>query len=281
MGDRFFVRKWDDPDEIKMLLDVNTNTDDVCELLGRSWMSVTIKRGETIPDLMNWVDSKGYDLVKGDIKEIIEEYLEEKKDNVREKRNEKKSKIKELEKLADTIRKRKTMIKSVELRIKAKVAFPEDYGIIKNENEKIKILSLEYYTKAIELDPNNVEFWIAKGDLLYNLSRFDEAIEYYEKALEFDSRNTEIWLNRGIALYYIKQYEEAIENFTEVINQNPEFDVPWFLRSCIYLKMKKKAKSISDLKKAIELNPSNRNRAIETEDFKNLWDDEDFKRLVE
>ena len=64
-----------DPNEIAMLLNVNIELEKVCELLGRSWMSVDIKRGEIVPELMRWVDSKGYNLINGDIKEIIKEYF--------------------------------------------------------------------------------------------------------------------------------------------------------------------------------------------------------------
>ena len=45
--------------------------------------------------------------------------------------------------------------------------------------------------------------------------------------------------------------------------------------------MGNKEKAMSDLEKAIELDKSRKEKAKKDEDFKNLWDDEDFKKLVE
>ena len=42
-----------------------------------------------------------------------------------------------------------------------------------------------------------------------------------------------------------------------------------------------KEKALSDLKKAIELDISHKEEAKEDKDFEKLWDDEDFKKLVE
>ena len=44
--------------------------------------------------------------------------------------------------------------------------------------------------------------------------------------------------------------------------------------------MGNKKMAISDLKKAIELDISGKDRAIENKSFIDLWDDEDFKKLV-
>ena len=40
-------------------------------------------------------------------------------------------------------------------------------------------------------------------------------------------------------------------------------------------------KALSDLKRAIELDTSYKEKAKEDKDFEKLWDDEDFKKLVE
>lgn len=72
LGDHLFQREWTAA-ELAKLLDVHTDTNETSEMLGRTWMSVVIKRGEVIPDLMRWTNLKGYDLVKGDMEKIIEE----------------------------------------------------------------------------------------------------------------------------------------------------------------------------------------------------------------
>lgn len=76
LGDKLFFREWD-PDELKLLLHVKDN-ERLCQELGRSWMSVDIKRGDFIQPFMRWVNEKKYDLVKEDVKKLIEEFLKEK-----------------------------------------------------------------------------------------------------------------------------------------------------------------------------------------------------------
>ncbi len=44
--------------------------------------------------------------------------------------------------------------------------------------------------------------------------------------------------------------------------------------------MNNKEKSLEYLSKSIELDPKYKEEAKKDEDFKNLWDDEDFKKLV-
>jgi hypothetical protein len=51
--------------------------------------------------------------------------------------------------------------------------------------------------------------------------------------------------------------------------------------ACYYSLQNKKVKALENLKKAIELNSKYKEKAKKDEDFKNLWQDEDFKKLVE
>lgn len=97
LGDRIFARTWT-TDELRCLLDF-IDLNNVCKELGRSWMSVDIKRGEFIPDFMSWAHEKGYDILKGNIKNLIEEFMEEKelkKKEINEEKKQKRSNIKSL-----------------------------------------------------------------------------------------------------------------------------------------------------------------------------------------
>lgn len=51
-------------------------------------------------------------------------------------------------------------------------------------------------------------------------------------------------------------------------------------RACIYSLKGKKANTIADLERAIGMEPSFREYARTDEDFKSLYDDEDFKKLT-
>lgn len=51
-------------------------------------------------------------------------------------------------------------------------------GIKSQDPEK----KLDYFTRSLELEPNNVSGWIKKGKVLESMGKFDEARECYDKA---------------------------------------------------------------------------------------------------
>ena len=75
IGDKLFFCEWD-PDELKLLWEIKDN-DHLCQDLGRTWMSVDIKRGDFYQPFMKWINEAGHDLAKEDVKKLIEEFLKE------------------------------------------------------------------------------------------------------------------------------------------------------------------------------------------------------------
>jgi tetratricopeptide (TPR) repeat protein len=59
---------------------------------------------------------------------------------------------------------------------------------------------------------------------------------------------------------------------------NPTY---WYNLACVYSLKNNKEKALEYLKKAIELNPKLKEEAKKDQNFKNLWDDEDFKKLTQ
>lgn len=91
------------PKEYEALLRTE-NTEKLAESLGRSWMSVDIKRGNFYPLFMNWVNKKGKDIARDDLKDLIEEFLKGKEIEkiIRKKKKKQNRKIlKEIERLED------------------------------------------------------------------------------------------------------------------------------------------------------------------------------------
>ncbi|GAB4156240.1 MAG: hypothetical protein Fur0046_36120 [Cyanobacteria bacterium J069] len=43
--------------------------------------------------------------------------------------------------------------------------------------------ALEYFAQAVVTDPQNAEAWYKKGNALYALRRYDEAVDSYGQAL--------------------------------------------------------------------------------------------------
>jgi tetratricopeptide (TPR) repeat protein len=129
--------------------------------------------------------------------------------------------------------------------------------------------------------------YLSLGNAEYSKKNYSKALELYEKAIELKPDYADAWSNKGVALGELNQYEEALNAFDKAIELKPDliltphYAIAWYNRACIYSLKREKEKALSDLKKAIELDISNKQKAKEDEDFKNLWDDPDFKKLVE
>src|SRR5205823_4480533 len=70
--------------------------------------------------------------------------------------------------------------------------------------------AIECYTKAIELDCNDIGAWNGKGIALYILGEYEKAIECYNHALELSSDHVDIYFNKGFALRKLGDYQQAI-----------------------------------------------------------------------
>ena len=117
----------------------------------------------------------------------------------------------------------------------------------------------KYEQALIELQnaEMNSELYLQKGLILYELSRFEEAIDAYSESLNLDSKNFKAYNNRGNAKGSLKLYTEAINDYDKAISLNPNYSEAYFNRGFVYYNLKKYKEAISDYNKAIELDPEN------------------------
>lgn len=71
--------------------------------------------------------------------------------------------------------------------------------------------SLDFFTRAHDLDPENIVYIIRIADVYFDLRKSDLALEYIDKGLELDSRNRTLLNLKMSALYKRKRYREVIE----------------------------------------------------------------------
>ena len=145
---------------------------------------------------------------------------------------------------------------------------------------------IEYYNRAIELNPENAKAYNNRGLAYMNLEEYGTAIRDYNKAIELNSKFATAYYNRGIAFSYLKGYEKAISDYNKAIELNPESDAAYNNRGLAYKNLKEYEKAISDYNRAIELNPESdaayNNRGIAYEDLKEYEKAiSDFNRAME
>lgn len=131
------------------------------------------------------------------------------------------------------------------------------------------------------IQPDSAINWLGKGQILESMNRFDEALSAYEKATSLDSKNSDAWQNKAGLLAKTGKLDEAIDSYTKAIQLNPP-GIAIFLynRGCAYCRKGDKVNAMADLTKAISMNPQFKSYAQGDEDYKSLWDSEDFKKLT-
>jgi len=63
-----------------------------------------------------------------------------------------------------------------------------------------------------------VSVWIGKGNSLYRLGRYDEALASYNTSLGMDPTRSEAWYGKGNALYNLGRFEAAADAYSAAAN---------------------------------------------------------------
>ncbi len=113
------------------------------------------------------------------------------------------------------------------------------------------------YTKAIEIDPNDPRAYRNRGFLYNEIKEFELAIADYSKAIEIDPDNARAYHNRGYAYRNRNEYNQALVDFDKVIELQPNHAQAYHNRGFIAYLLKNYNRAIADYTKAIEIDPDN------------------------
>jgi len=140
--------------------------------------------------------------------------------------------------------------------------------------------AIKDYNKAIELKPDYAEAWVNKGIALGKLGRYDEELKSYNKAIELKPDDAKAWVNKGVALGKLGRYDDALKSYDKAIELKPDYAGTWYNKACAYSLKGDKENALRNLSKAIESDAKHKEFAKKDKDFKNYWDDKDFKKIV-
>jgi tetratricopeptide (TPR) repeat protein len=136
--------------------------------------------------------------------------------------------------------------------------------------------AVKAYDEAIELEPNNVTFYIAKVPSLNmltfitnNQSKRNESLEAIDKALQIDPKNPSAWELKGSVLYsQTKRYNESLEAYDKAIenigsykqdsqlNQTEFLSYIWTSKSISLWQLTRYNESLEAVDKAVQIDPS-------------------------
>lgn len=92
------------------------------------------------------------------------------------------------------------------------------------------LLNASFYKSAVaaldhveKLDPDNLEAVRTRGNIAYDMRRFDEAEGHFNRYLELDPGDAGVRTDLGTALLFKGDIEEAKKLYRDVIASDPEF----------------------------------------------------------
>ena len=138
--------------------------------------------------------------------------------------------------------------------------------------------AVEAHDEAIEIEPQNATFWLAKGQVLrlmaYELSGQERteteeaAISAYEKATEINPNYLDAWISMGflslqIAIDNSKStidlfgYNESLKFFDKAIELNPNDSNAWRGKGSVFLYLSQYEDAVKAYDMALKIDPSN------------------------
>ncbi len=140
---------------------------------------------------------------------------------------------------------------------------PCEFRVVKGDHfssvaESIRLSINEFENiqayEALALNRSRAYSWFAKGNDLFNLTRYDDAIKFYDEAIAIDPLYALPWNGKGSAVASIGRYDEAIACFEKAIEIDNEFSLAWENKAIALKALGKVAESNFALAKARQLN---------------------------
>ena len=120
---------------------------------------------------------------------------------------------------------------------------------------------IEYYTKALELDPNLVEVYEKRGLLYYYQENYENAIQDYLTYIKLAPATGEAYIMVGIGYLKKNLYEPALYYFTRAVEMEQVQVRAYANRAETYRLMGREEEAMRDATRAIEFRGDPRSKA--------------------
>ncbi len=152
-----------------------------------------------------------------------------------------------------------------------------------SEERKLKlddIAKKSEFLEGVGVEPEAEDF-INRGLDHFYKQEYEKAKVAFERAVKLDPNNADIWFNIGVALGKLGKTEDALKSYDKTIELERDYGNAWYNKACAYSLKGDKERSLESLGRAIALDQKYKVMSKKDEDFKGLWSDEEFKKIVE
>ncbi len=113
--------------------------------------------------------------------------------------------------------------------------------------------SVQYFSKAVTLDPGMVEAWVSMGDALLAHGKQNGADESYSRALELDDENPRAWFGKAMTMKQLGRWGAAIQCFDKYTALEPWDKNAWLQEGDLLLDKGRYEKALESYDKYLEL----------------------------
>ena len=113
----------------------------------------------------------------------------------------------------------------------------------------------DYYTAAMEMDPNYSEYYNDRGNIYLKSGELEKARLDYLKAIELSPPYHEVWANLGQCYRRMGRHSDAVGAYTRSIDLEPEQTLAWIGRAQSLEMLDRADEAIRDYGQALELDP--------------------------
>jgi tetratricopeptide (TPR) repeat protein len=130
--------------------------------------------------------------------------------------------------------------------------------LIKIDPDYVDTTGKPYLDKLIELEPQNVDALIIKGEsLAIYYDRLDDALSYFDRVLEIEPDNVNALFDKAEAFFQLDEFEESISWYDESLKVDPNHVGSLSGKGYALSKIDNFVESDFYLDKALEIDPDN------------------------
>ena len=142
--------------------------------------------------------------------------------------------------------------------------------------------ALEYFQRAVELNPEDPEYLDLLGDTLSSLDRLDEAQEVLQKAIAIDASYKHAQYDLGVVLAKMRtENDRALAQFRHVIELDKDYAHAYYGIACIYALKGRKKSALKYLEESLKKGFRNRAHIEKDTDFDSLRDNAAYQGLLD
>ena len=125
-------------------------------------------------------------------------------------------------------------------------------------NSTLSNIKINYFTKAIELDPALSGAYEQRGMIYYFQEHYNKMIHDFLEVTKLSPDNANGYTMLGVAYFKKKDYDSAVSNLTQAIKLNPNLAKPYGYRAEAYRLKGMLNHAVQDATRAIEIGGNKR-----------------------